>query len=155
AGFPLQYNPSQNATATSGDTRNWTDLNGNGIADLNEIGATRNANYGLKLTRLPDPNLRRPYDLLYNLTFEHELARGMAVGVAYNRRDSKNLIYTQNLANPLNTDWQLLTIADPTGSGQSLPVYQVLPAKVTGANQVDLNSESNKQAYNGVDVNFR
>jgi hypothetical protein len=152
AGFPLQYNPSQNSTGLVGDSRNWTDVNRDDIAQDNEIGPTRNPSYGLRVTRLPDPNLKRPYDLLYNLTFERQITEGIGAGVAYNRRDSKNLIYSQNLANPLNTDWQLLTVPDPQGTGQLLPVYQVLPAKVTGANLLDVNSTTNYQVYNGVDV---
>lgn len=153
--FVQQYNPAQSQNTAVGDARNWTDTNGDDIAQDNEIGPTRNANFGLRVSRLPDADLRRPYDLLYNLTFERELAGGVAVGAAYNRRDSRNLSFTRNLANPLATDWELLTVADPRDATKTLPVYQVLANRVTGANQLDVTSSLNRRAYDGVDFNLR
>ena len=155
ASFITPYNPVSSGITTISDTRNWTDLNGDGVAQLNEIGPSNNPGFGVAVTRRLDSTIDRPYDLLYNVSVDQELANGVAVSVAYNRRESHNQLYTENLANPLATDWQLLSVADPRANGQLLPVYQVLPTRVVAANQLDITSPSNSRVYNGVDVLFR
>ena len=154
ASFMTPYNPVSSGITAITDTRNWSDLNGDGIAQTNEIGPSNNPGFGVAVTRRLDPSIARPYDLLYNVAVDQELRPGLAVSVSYNRRDSRNLLYTENLANPLATDWQLLTVADPRGNGQPLPVYQVLPTRVVAANQLDVTSANNSRVYNGVDVLF-
>jgi hypothetical protein len=154
ASFITPYNPVSSGITLISDTRNWTDLNHDDIAEPNEIGPSNNPGFGVAVNRALDPTVSRPYDLLYNIAVDQQLMSGLGVSVAYNRRDSRNLLYTQNLANPLATDWQLLSLADPRGNGQVLPVYQVLPADVKAVSQVDLTSANNSRAYNGVDVLF-
>jgi hypothetical protein len=155
ASFITPYNPVSSGITLISDTRNWTDTNGDGVAELNEIGPSNNPGFGVAVTRRLDPTVDRPYDLLYNLSLDQELVSGVAMSVGYNRRESHNQLFSQNLANPLATDWQLLSVADPRGNGQTLPVYQVLPSKVVAANLLDVTSPNNTRVYNGIDVLFR
>ncbi len=150
--FQTRYNPSTSAGAgITGDQRDWTDLNGDDIAQNNEIGPSRNAAFGTRRTNTPDPDIRRGYDLLYNLTVEHEVTDNFGVLVSYNHRDIKNLLFTDNLAYTA-ADYQKLEVADPRGNGQMLPVYQIIPGRVRPTDNLDTNSDSNTQWYRGVDV---
>src|SRR5207253_1957118 len=124
-----------------GDPRNWTDINTDGIAQVNEIGPSQNPSWGIRPNRNPAPNLERPYDLLANVAVEQQLGSSLGVAVSYNRRQSKNIIWTDQLQN-VPADYQLLTVADPRGNGQVLPVYQLLPGKVLPLNQLDENSSN-------------
>src|SRR6185295_2956432 len=74
------YNPMGGGT----DTRTWRDLNGDDIAQENEIGPTTNLNFGRpsNVTR-PDPDLARPYQLLYSAGIQHELFPGLSTSVNY------------------------------------------------------------------------
>ena len=57
------YNPMGGGS----DTRTWRDLNGDDIAQENELGVSTNLNFGkpANVTR-PDADLKRPYQLLYS-----------------------------------------------------------------------------------------
>jgi hypothetical protein len=146
ASFITPYNPVSSGITTISDTR---------IAEPNEIGSSNNPGFGVAVTRRLDSTINRPYDLLYNIAVDQELVTGVAMSVAYNRRESHNQLYSENLANPLATDWQLLSVPDPRGNGQALPVYQVLPSRVVAANLFDITSPNNTRVYNGIDVLFR
>ena len=150
--FQTRYNPSTSAGAgITGDPRDWTDLNGDDIAQNNEIGPSRNAAFGTRQTSRADPDLKRSYDLLYNLTFEQELRENLGVLVSYNHRDVKNLLFTDNLAYSAS-DYEKLEVADPRGNGQMLPVYQIIPGRVRPTDNLDTNSDSNSRWYRGVDL---
>jgi hypothetical protein len=58
-GWAKRYDP----FTTVSDVRNWTDRNGDDIAQDNEIGASGNANFGVSTGREADPDLRREYNL--------------------------------------------------------------------------------------------
>jgi hypothetical protein len=59
-GFPQRYNPLQ----LQSDTRTWSDLNGDNVAQDNEIGPSNNRSFGLPVLALrPDPNIEREHDL--------------------------------------------------------------------------------------------
>ena len=152
-GFPIRYNPmlAYAAVANVGDSRDWTDTNGDDIAQDSEIGPSRNPAFGGRRTNNVDPDITRGYDLLYNLTFERELRPNLAVAISYNRRDIRNLRFTNNLAYE-RSEYQELTIADPRGTG-TLPVFQINPAVVgRPTNNFDTNSDLNIRGYNGFDV---
>lgn len=152
AGFPGRYNPSLGTqTASQSDRRDWTDLNRNDIAEPNEIGPTRNAAFGLRANRNPSPDLTRSFDYLYSLSVNQELRSGLGMTVSYNRRESKNPTWTDDLAYS-SSDYQLLTAADPRGNGQTIPVWQVIPGRVAPTNQLDQNTDANTRVFNGVDV---
>src|SRR5262249_2577076 len=108
-------------------------------------------NFGTAKSRpLTDENLRRESNNLYNLTFEHELHPGLGVSVGYNHRSFHNLQWTNNLATTF-ADYTLLSIPDPRGNGESLPVYNLASAKVGQVNNILTNGD-NRQNYSGFDV---
>ncbi|MBM3779120.1 MAG: TonB-dependent receptor [Acidimicrobiia bacterium] len=151
SGLVFQYNPSNSASVVTPDPRDWTDLNRDDIAQDNEIGPSRNPAWGVQPNRRPEQD--RAYDILSNVSLDHELVAGLGVSVAYNRRDTKNISWADNLTN-VAEDWQRLTVADPRGNGQLIDVYQILPGRVGPANTVDLTSE-NTRSWDGVDVTVR
>ena len=144
-GFAATYNPVVEAM----DTRNWTDLNRDDIAQENEIGPG-NASFGTRRNRNADPNIERPYQLVYNLTAQRELAAGFSATLSYNRRTFHNTPYTVNLAAPVS-EYTLVTIADPRGNGQALPVYNINRAVFGLVDELDTTS-NNSTTFNGFDV---
>jgi hypothetical protein len=82
-GFPARYNPLQ----IQSDTRSWRDLNGDNLAQPNEIGPSNNAAFGLPVQTIrPDPNIKREYDLEYTAQIQHEIRRGLSVNAGFFRR---------------------------------------------------------------------
>jgi hypothetical protein len=77
----------------------------------------------------------------------------MAVGVSFNRRTFHELIWTDNLAIS-HDDYALLSVPDPRGNGQTLPVYNLDRTKQGLVDELDTNSSDNTRAYNGFDVSF-
>lgn len=142
----LMYNPMVFGT----DTRTWTDRNGNDIAEDSEIGPPRSRTFGVRRNRNPDPNLDWPYSWLTNIGIQHELRQGLGVSATYNRRDYRKLYYTDNLATT-SADYTLVTIPNPRGSG-TLPVYNLAPNKFGIINELDTNSDNNRNIFDGVDL---
>ena len=68
-GFAATYNPQMIST----DTRTWTDINRDDIAQENELGPTSNLTFGVRRNRNPDPDIRRPYQWVYDFGVQHEL----------------------------------------------------------------------------------
>jgi hypothetical protein len=64
---------------------------------------------------------------------------------------NKRLRFTDNRAYTA-ADYELLTVPDPRGNGQTLPVYQVIPGRVRTADNFDTESSDNWRNYNGFDV---
>ena len=149
-----RYNP---MTATGGtgsavtDTRTWDDRNRNDIAEDNELGPSTNNRFGLGLDRYVDPDLERPFSWVSSVGFQQELRQGLGLSIAYNRRSYRNLIWTDN-TETTHADYTLITIPDPRGSGQTLPVYNLNVNKRGQVNNLDRNSDQNTRFYNGVDV---
>jgi len=144
-GYPEKYNP----LVRDRDTRTWDDLNGDDIAQDNEIGPTTNRTFGIRANRNQDPAIERPYEMEYNVALEHELRAGLSVAANYFRRDFYKLWWSDNLETTHN-DYTLLQVPDPRGNGQTLPVYNLNVAKRGLVNTLDTNSE-NKRTYNGVE----
>lgn len=147
----LRYNP----LVLSTDSRTWRDLNGDDIAQENEIGPSTNNAFGTRRNVNPDPNLLRPYTWLSNLGVQRQMWSGASLSATYYRRDFERIFITQNLAIPVSeTTYTLLNIPDPRGNGQMVQVYNLNPAFRGLLNELDTNSDSAKQTYNGVDVSF-
>lgn len=146
-GFAAKYNPLQ----AGSDTVTWSDLNGDDIAQDNELGAASNATLGVRRNINPDPDLKRPYQVLYNLGVQHQLMSRLSVSANYFRREYKNMSYTKSLAVPLSA-YDLVTIADPRGNGQTLPIYNLQRAYLGQVNDLDTTSSENWRHYNGVDL---
>ena len=77
--FAATYNP----MTFDQDVRRWDDLNGNDIAEDNEIGQSARSTFGVRAARDPDPDIRRPYQWTYSLSVQQQLARGVAFNAGY------------------------------------------------------------------------
>ena len=143
-----KYNP----LTRQSDLRTWTDSNHDDIAQVNEIGPSRNSRFGLAAgTTTPDPGLKRGYNLLYNVAVDHQLLPRVSVSAAYFHRRFHNLTWINNLLTTF-ADYTLIQIPDPRGNGQLVPVYNLAALKVGQVQNVDLNSDRNTTTYDGYDV---
>jgi hypothetical protein len=151
-GFAQRYNPLQ----LQSDTRTWTDLNVDNIAQDNEIGASNNRSFGLPiLLRHPDANLKREYDFEYTAGVQHELVRGISVNAALYRRAT----YDHTITTPTQfarSDYTIVNIANPL-DGSIIPLYNLNPAKNGLLDRVDTNStDSNLRnlTYSGFEIGW-
>ena len=117
--FVGQVNPN----GRSGDTRSWNDLNGDDIAQENELGPSGGFAGGAT-TRI-DPDVKRPYQWEWSVIVDHELRPGLAVSVGYFGRRFYNLYTTANLA-VTPQDYTPVTIENPL-DGSPLTVYNQDP----------------------------
>jgi hypothetical protein len=148
--FSSNYIPTgASAAGAAFDTRNWTDLNRDDIAQENEIGPG-NPNFAVRRERNPAPDIKRPYQTIWNLQVNREIVSGAALNFAYNGRKYFDEIFTLNLAAP-PSEYTLVTIPDPRGSG-TLPIYNINPAVFGLVNELDLTSPNNTRRYHGFDV---
>lgn len=153
-GFIENFNPQLAGSSTAGrltDTRTWRDVNGNDIAEEAELGPSQNRRFGLASFRNPNPDVERGWQMLYNLTLQHELRSGFGVTVAYNRRDYYDMSWTDNLSTRLE-DFTPVSIPHPLEAGRTLTLYNLAAAKVGQVDNLDGTSSSNSQHYNGIDV---
>jgi hypothetical protein len=141
------YNPMFLAT----DSRKWTDLNGDDIAQNNEIGPSNNSAFGIRQSEFADPNLKREYNIESTLSLQRQLTRTLSASVGYYRRGFHRLQTTDNLlVSP--SDYTAVTTPNPLG-GDPLTVYNLNPAKQGQVNIVDINNTGNKkQTYNGIEA---
>jgi hypothetical protein len=154
SGFAATYNPLIFDT----DTRSWTDTNQDDIAQESELGPTSNRTFGVRRNRNPDPDIRRPYQWVYDIGVQRELTAGVALTVSYNKRSYFDKHWTDNLA-IAPSNYILYTVPDPRAdhAGQTLPVYSVGRAGdgiLGSVNEFDTNSANNTQVYNGLDVSL-
>jgi Carboxypeptidase regulatory-like domain len=147
-GFAQLYDPMFLST----DTRTWTDLNGDGIAQDNEIGPSQNKNFGLLPNRTPDPNLKRPYTMQYSASVQRQIRPGVAVTFGYFRTGYHRLFWSDNTAVSAS-DWTPITITNPL-DGSALTVYSLAKNKVGVLNVVDKNSTVDTRTYNGFELSF-
>ncbi len=137
-----------------GDTRTWRDLNGDDIAQENELGPSTNLNFGrpLNVTR-PDADLKRPYQMLYNASVQHELMRGLSTSLSYYYRRYYREFWINNVATT-HGDYSPIAIADPRGNGETITVYSISQEKLGVIDNVRMNSGENGRDYHGVDLSF-
>lgn len=142
-----------NPLAQTTDTRTWADLNGDDIAQDNEIGPRNSAGFGASTTRTIDPDIKRPFNRYYNVSIDRQVSRGLSVGAGFYRRTFHDLITTDNtLVSP--SDYTARTVANPLG-GEALTVYSLDPAKRSAQLLQDVNDPSAEFVYTGFDVNFQ
>ena len=146
-GFAATYNP----MVISTDMRTWNDLNRDDIAQENEIGPTSNVNFGIRQNQNPSSDISRPYQWVYDLAVQHEVARGVSLSVSYNRRDFKEIIWTENLLAPISA-YTLTSVPNPMVAGETIPVYNLRPSALGLVDLLDDNSPNNRMYYQGVDV---
>ena len=148
AAYASRYNPLGSQT----DPRTWTDPNGDDIAQLSEIGPSRNTAFGLAGGRtVADPNLERSYNTLYNVGVQHQLFPRMSVSAAFYHRRFSGLRWTDNVLTT-HADYTIVNIPDPRGNGETIPIYNLNPAKLGQVSNVESNSPENRTVYNGFDV---
>jgi hypothetical protein len=144
------YNPGGGGSTTA----TWTDPNKDNIAQESELGPLTNPNFYLPAGRpTPDPNLQRPYQVLYNVSVQQQMAKGLSVTLGYYHRRYYDMFWTDNLATTF-ADYSIIPIADPRGNGESLDVYSIAAAKFGVVNQYVTNSSENWRNYNGLDLSF-
>lgn len=157
-GFAQVYNPMVLQT----DRRTWTDPNGDGIAQLSEIGPViQPFNVAGVSNRRPDEDITRPYQWQYLLGVQREVIRGLSLSFNYVRREFRNLIWTDNVLVGFE-DYSVVNIANPLVAGETLPIYNLNVAKRGLLEQIDKNStgalspdgQPNRRWYKGFDVGF-
>src|SRR5262245_2058713 len=134
-GYAQRYNP----FASQSDTRPWSDLNNDDIAQDNEIGPPNDARFGQAvLTRHPDSNISREYDWEYSTGVQHELVRGVSVTAAWYHRDAYNP--TKSVNGPFTlADYTIVNVVSPL-DGSVIPAYNLNPAKRGLIDRADVNS---------------
>ena len=117
---PLRVNPLR----VGNDTRLWTDLNGDQIPQLTELGPSTGFNIGT--TSRYDPDLKRPYTNELNVAIEQQLPGNMAAAVGYYYRQTLRNLGSRNVAVPLES-YIPLAVTERV-SGQQVTVYNQDPA---------------------------
>ncbi len=148
-GFAQVYDPMSIQT----DRRTWTDLNGDDIAQNNEIGPVQTPFNITSSIRTPDPGIRRTYQWEYNVGIQRELRRGLSISANWARRDFRRLFWTDNVLTTFD-DYTIVNIPNPLNQSELIPVYNLNRAKLGQVQQVDKDSDQNRRSYNGFDVGF-
>jgi hypothetical protein len=152
--FASNLADSYNPMGGGSDTRTWTDRNGDDIAQESELGPSSNRAFGQPAgVATPDPNMQRPYQMLYNVAVQQEVRRGLSVTLGYYRRNYYDETWTDNLATT-HADYSIIPVPDPRGNGQTINVYSISPAKFGLVDNYVTNSSENGRTYNGVDLSF-
>jgi hypothetical protein len=149
-GFAAVYNP----MVIQSDRRTWTDRNGDDVAQDSEIGPVNSPfNISGQSNRVPDPDIKRPYQWEYSAGVQREVFPGVSVSAGWVRRDFRRLFWTDNvLVSP--SDYTIMEIPNPLDPSEQIPIYNLHPAKLGQVQQVDRNSDQNRRWYNGVDFGF-
>ena len=145
----LRYSP----VFSDSDRRDWTDTNGNDIAQTSEIGPSNDQNFGIRPGRTLDPNFQREYNWEYSASLQHELVPGVSVTTAWYRRAFYDMWGTENTLVE-TSDYTLFQATNPI-DGTPVDVYNLDPAKRGLSNIRDFNSDTNSQVYNGVELSFQ
>ena len=146
-GFANVYNP----MAFQTDRRTWSDLNGDDIAQDNEIGPVNTPfNTSGVSNKTADPNIRRPYQWEYSLGIQREIMRGVSASANWVRRDFRRLFWTDNVLTT-HDDYTIVQVRNPLDPSEMIPIYNLNVAKRGQLREVDKNSDSNRRWYTGVD----
>lgn len=144
-----------NPIAVSTDTRTWTDLNGDNIAEDNEIGPSNNPNFGKVTNRTIDPNFSREYNIQWSAGVQHEIMTGVGLSFNWFRRTLQNTMLTTNRAVDPVADWTTTSVVNPL-NGEQMTVFQLNQNKNGIAPDLYLTNETNSalraNVYNGFEV---
>ncbi len=132
------------------DTRSWSDLNGDRVPDLNELGPSTGFNLGT--TNRYDASVSRPHTNEYSIEFDQQLPGQLLFTAGLFRKDVRDNIGSKNLAVPAESYIPLNVVE--VVSGRPVTVYNQAPSTrgkfdVLWDNFPELNS-----SYTGVDVSF-
>ncbi len=155
-GWSKRYDPRVQVS----DRRNWRDINGDDIAQDNEIGASNNRNFGLQ-TRFPADNLSREYNVETSVGVQHQLLPRVSVTAAYFRRTFHNQEAQDNTLISRD-DWIPFQIANPCSAAicpqapanETITIFNLNPAKQGLVQLIDRNSDINRTIYDGFEVSF-
>ena len=152
-GFASRYNP----MGAQNEVRTWSDLNGDDIAQNNEIGPSPNLLFGVPtFTRRPGPDIKRGYNTELTAGIQHQLVPGVSVSGTWYRRGLYNLERQDNLSLTL-ADYTAVKIVNPL-DGDQFTVYNLLPAKFgVPPDLVDSTSQDSsvrRNTYNGFETGF-
>jgi Carboxypeptidase regulatory-like domain len=149
-GFAAIYNP----MVIQSDRRNWSDPNGDDIAQDNEIGPVNTPfNISGVSNRVPDPDIERPYQWEYSAGVQRELRPGVSVSAGWVRRQFHRLFWTDNIL-VSHEDYTVVEIPNPLDASELIPIYNLNRAKQGQVQQIDRNSTENRRWYNGFDFGF-
>ena len=165
--FAKRYNPMVSST----DRRDWDDcayLPGtvtcnpaligapgyhDDIAQDNELGPTSNVNFGKSATRNPSPDIARAYNIEYSLSVQRQVVPGTSVFVGWFKRTFYNIEKQDNqLVGP--SDYAAFQADNPLNNGETITIFNLNRAKLGQVDILDVNSDSNRQFYNGYELSF-
>jgi hypothetical protein len=161
--FPQVYNP----MVLSTDTRNWLNpaaTNNIFVPGVSQLGPSTNSSFGL-ITRTPDPNITRPYNVEMTVSAQRELMAGVSVSGGFYHRHYYNMLYTRNTALDVANAFTPVSVPSPCYAAGSVPcggtqpqtltLYRIDPSLIgKGAPVVDTNSRNNYRVYNGIEGSF-
>ena len=126
----------------------WTDTNGDGIAENNEIGrCTGSLQPSLGYV---DPNLARPHQWEYTVMVQRQIGPNTAVSLGYYGRRFGDLYTTVNASVPLSA-YTPVTVTNPL-TNQPMTVYNQDPATRNAVRNVVMTIPNLEQHYNGVEL---
>ena len=177
--FPRRYAPS----VLDSDARDWFDLaldpatgdlyagctqdnvfaaaclnpygtNGDDIAQDWEIGAPGNANFGLRETDRPDPNLERQYNQQFSVGIQQELTGGVSVNAMFRHRTDHDTQSGDNELRSFANFTSTTTVARPLPGNGSFDILNIDPAVRSLIDEVDRTRADGSYSliYNGFEV---
>jgi hypothetical protein len=166
AGESLNSTSPYNPMGLQTDDRAWVDvnrdrtvLNPDGSVQYNEIGPTRNANFGLNAgTTHLDASIPRGHNWEEMVSIQQEFRQGFAVTAGYYRRQYSNLTWTDNLLVDPYLDYNPFTIVGPSdprlpgGGGERITMYNLAPSKLGLVDNLVKASATRRQDYSGFEV---
>ena len=147
--FFYPYNP----ISQGNETRIWSDLNGDDIAQDNEIGPSQNARFGLAADRRVDPDISREYTWDYSVGIQHELLSGVSVSGGWYYTRNYNTLRTYNAARSLS-DYTTFQTPNPL-TGEPITIFNLNRAALGRVDVVDTNSDINRRLYTGYEVSMQ
>jgi hypothetical protein len=136
------------------DTRTWRDLNGDDIAQDNEIGPSNNVLFGAGIARRPAADYKREYNIEYSAIVQHQVFERIGVSGGWFRRRFYNVANSINELVNANADYTPFQIANPVGNGEMITVYNLNRNKQGLVSLLDTNSTINTTVYNGFEISF-
>jgi hypothetical protein len=138
------------------DTRTWTDLNHDGIPQLDELGPSTNLAFGTGAISVHPADVvrsgwnARGHNWEYAATVQQQLLPSLSMTVGYYRRWFGNITWTDNLAlQP--SDFTPFNIVSPI-NGQPVTLYNLTPDKRGLSNNLLTVAPNDSNVFNGVDV---
>lgn len=142
--FPESLNPN----GYSGQYMEWSDTNGDDIAQDNELGAVLSRYGGASGVNL-DPNISRSYSDEITAGVQREIGKDFAVGATYYYRKNKNLLGQVNNAVPPSA---YVPVTESVPGGGSITVYNLQPEFVGQVDRVITNQTQFWESYNGIEL---